>query len=86
MPAEGFDIRVNLVGPAIDDETLKRDFREWAELEGGLYFDASSDVQVRAALERAVMPNFHVIDATGTVVAEGTAAGDPVTLALDPTR
>jgi hypothetical protein len=77
---EGLDVRVNIVGLAIDDETLKSEFEEWARLGGGLYFDASSEEELGQALEQALRPKFQVLGPAGDVVAEGTVGSDPVSL------
>ena len=74
----GFDVTVNIVGFAIDDENLKRDFAEWAELGGGSYLDAGEAEALGDALEKSLSVPFVVIDADGDEVARGQVDGDPV--------
>ncbi len=74
----GHDVRVNIVGFAIDDEGLKSQFESWAREGGGLYFDASSSQELAEGVDRALRPKFQVLAETGEVVGEGTAGLDPV--------
>ncbi|MGB5400272.1 MAG: VWA domain-containing protein, partial [Thermoanaerobaculia bacterium] len=78
LKQEGFDVRVNIVGFAIEDEALKATFSRWAELGGGLYFNATSGEELGLAMRRALETKFNVIDAAGEVVAAGMTNGDPV--------
>ncbi|MCP4201688.1 MAG: VWA domain-containing protein [bacterium] len=75
---KGFDVRVNIVGFAIEDETLKDTFSRWATLGGGLYFNATSGEELGQAMRQALQPKFQVLDAGGEVVAAGVTRGDPV--------
>ena len=68
----GFDIRLNIIGFAIDDAALKSDFETWADLGDGRYFDAQGADELSGAVREALRPKFQVLDATGSVVAEGT--------------
>ena len=74
----GHDVRVNIVGFAIDDEGLKSQFESWAREGGGLYFNASSSQELAEAVDRALRPKFQVLAETGEVLGEGTAGLDPV--------
>ena len=80
----GFDIRLNIIGFAIDDDALKSDFETWADLGGGRYFDANSADELSDAVGEALRPKFQVLDATGTVVADGTVNTEPI--AIPPGR
>lgn len=80
LRGKGVDLRVNIVGYAIDDEALARTFADWADLGGGSYFAAGNQEQLAAALAAAAQPKFTVVDAAGTVLVRGLAGGDPVTL------
>ena len=42
LRAQGFDVRVNIVGFAVDDTGLKETFQKWAKTGGGEYFDAAN--------------------------------------------
>ena len=73
LRARGWDLRVNIVGYAIDDEDLKRTFESWAALGGGEYLDAGDAEQLAAAVTRAVATRFDVLDGEGSVIAQGVA-------------
>lgn len=74
----GFDIRLNIIGFAIDEAALKSDFETWAELGGGRYFDTQGAEELSDAVREALQPKFQVLDALGTVVAEGTVNSEPL--------
>lgn len=76
----GVEVSVNIVGFAIDDEALERQFAEWAELGGGRYFSAADEQGLSAALEEALEVPFEVFDASGERVAQGLVGGEPVEL------
>lgn len=74
----GVDVRVNIVGFAIDDDSLKREFARWAELGGGSYFDASEGASLGEALDTALKVPFVVFDSSGEEVARGLVGGEAV--------
>jgi hypothetical protein len=78
----GIDVRVNIVGFALDDPALAETFSAWAALGGGRYFDASDAASLGEALVRAVQRRFTIENHRGRVVASG-AIGDPA-VALEP--
>jgi hypothetical protein len=76
LRAMGIDVRVNIVGFAVDDPALAQTFSDWAELGGGRYFDAADASSLGEALTQAVQRRFSVENSRGTEVATGTV-GDP---------
>ena len=76
----GFDVRVNVVGFAIDDEELKARFRYWADVGGGVYRDAASAADLGASIRDSLRAAFEVLDASGEVVAASSVGGEPVQL------
>ena len=78
LKEKGIDVRINIVGFAIEEEALKETFRRWAAQGGGLYFDATSGEQLEAAMRQALQPKFQVLNAGGEVVAAGVTNGDAV--------
>ena len=68
----GWEVRVNIVGLAIDDPALAETFRAWAALGGGAYFGADDRDGLGQALTRAVTCPYRVaaVD-SGTTVATG---------------
>lgn len=78
IAAQGIDARVNIVGFAVADDALKAQFREWAHLGNGQYFDAAGAADLGAAITAAVQPPFRILDASGAEVARGLVDGPPV--------
>lgn len=74
----GIGVRVNIVGFAVQDDALKAQFREWAHLGNGQYFDAAGSAELGQAIAAAVQPPFRVLDAAGNEIATGLVDGDPV--------
>ena len=79
----GFDVRVNIVGFAIDDADLAETFAVWAEQGGGTYFEAREAGALSEAITQAIQPRFTVIleryDGSKETVAT-LAAGEMVTV------
>lgn len=80
LRALGWDIRVNIVGFAIDDADLEQTFESWAAAGNGSYFSAVDAEGLADAMARAVATRFEVVDAEGNTVASGLTGGDPITL------
>lgn len=80
LRALGWDIRVNIVGFAIDDADLEQTFESWAAADNGSYFSAVDAEGLADAMTRAVATRFEVINAEGNTVASGLTGGDPITL------
>jgi hypothetical protein len=78
LVGQGIDVRVNVVGFAVDDEALKKEFEEWASIGGGQFFDASNAAELGDAIAAALQPPYEVIDAAGAVVGQGVVGGPPV--------
>jgi hypothetical protein len=76
----GIDVQVNIVGFALDDDALRAQFRDWARIGNGSYFDATNAAELDQAIGTAVQAPFRVLDGNGTIVASGTVGGDPVEL------
>ena len=74
--AEGFDIKVNVVGFDIDESATRDFLTQVAHLGGGQYFDADNADELQSALESAIRAGFEVTDSRRTVVA-GASVGDP---------
>ena len=72
------DLRVNIVGFAIDDFGLKETFRAWAALGGGRYFDARDGVDLGLGLSEALQTPFELLDDQGRIVATGVVNGSAV--------
>jgi hypothetical protein len=76
----GWDIRVNIVGFAIDDDELVQTFESWAAAGSGEYFNATNADDLGEALTRAVATRFRVVDSAGATVAAGLTGDDAIVL------
>jgi hypothetical protein len=71
----GGDIRVNIIGFAIDELMLRETFQQWAQLGGGHYVDARNAADLTAGLTASLERTYEVQDAGGAVVAAGQVNG-----------
>jgi hypothetical protein len=76
LRSAGLDVRVNIVGFAVDEVVLKETFREWARVGNGGYFDAQNGEQLKSSMRATLRPTYQVL-AGAKVVATGTVNGDP---------
>lgn len=76
----GWDVRVNIVGFAIDDADLEQTFESWAAAGNGSYFSATDADGLADAMTRAVATRFEVVSEDGEAMASGLTGGDPITL------
>jgi hypothetical protein len=81
LQASGIEVRINIVGFAIDDEGLKSRFRYWADLGGGSYHDANNADDLKQSMNHALQAPYEVLDANGNIVANGTVGDAGVDLA-----
>lgn len=75
----GLEVRINIVGFAIDDPALADTFGQWATAGGGSYFSAADQDSLREALFTSVRPAFEVLRGDA-VIATGRVGGESVTL------
>lgn len=80
LRAGGWDIRINIIGYAIDDADLARTFESWAAAGGGEYFDAANGDQLSAALLRATAAPFEIVTEDGALVGAGLTGDEPLTV------
>lgn len=69
----GLDVRLNIVGLDLSDADLVATYRDWADLGGGQYMDATDVEGLLSALSSATALRFSLLDAAGELVAEGVA-------------
>ncbi|MEZ4647983.1 MAG: VWA domain-containing protein [Candidatus Eisenbacteria bacterium] len=79
LRSSGIDVRVNIVGFAIDDLLLAEAFDGWARLGGGRYVEAHDGTELEAAMGGALETTYEVLR-SGAVVTTGTVGGDAVRL------
>jgi len=71
LKALGIEVRLNIIGLAIDDEALKKEFESWAKLGNGEYFDANDKKSLDEAVKKALEVPYLVYDLENTLVAKG---------------
>jgi len=74
------DVRVNIIGFAIDELMLREAFQQWAHLGGGQYIDARNAADLTAGLAASIERPFDVQDANGASVASGQVNGPALEL------
>jgi len=80
LAARDIEVRVNIVGFAVDDLALKGVFAEWARIGRGRYFDAALPKELDAAVKAATELPYQVFDRGGAIVGAGSVGGDAVVL------
>jgi hypothetical protein len=80
LVAQGLDVRVNIVGFALDDVDLKADLQRWAEVGNGQAFDAQGAEELAAGIVTALRAPFQVYDDHDTLIASGVVGGEAVVL------
>jgi hypothetical protein len=73
----GMDVRVSIVGFAIDDAALRRTFAHWAQAGDGTYVDAEDGAALARALRTSFAPRFEV-RAGDEPIATGIVDGAPL--------
>jgi hypothetical protein len=76
----GVNVRVNIVGFAVDDPQLAATFELWSDDGGGSYFDARDAKGLSDAFAQVVKPAFEISDAQKNVVAKGLVGSAAVRL------
>ncbi len=71
LRASGLDIKMLIVGFALNDEKLIQQFKNWSSLGGGKYYDAQNESDLQNALHKAVTPRFEVKNIIGEVIMSG---------------
>jgi hypothetical protein len=79
LQQQGFQLVLNVVGFAVDEHALEREFARWAELGGGAYFSARDGAGLAAGIGQAVRLPF-VVFRDEQRVAAGFVEGDAVPL------
>lgn len=75
----GLDVRVSIVGFAIDDGALAKTFTHWAQAGDGAYLDAKDGAALARAVRGSFAPRFEVRSGQ-ELVATGTVDGSPLEL------
>ena len=80
LKEKGIDVRINIVGFAIDNEALKAQFKSWAELGDGAYFEANDQKSLDEAVKKALQVPYKVYDKRDTLVASGVVGDEEIAL------
>jgi hypothetical protein len=75
----GFEVTLNIVGFAIDEYALQREFQRWAALAGGAYLEATDAASLASSIGAALRPPFGVFRGEQQV-ASGVAGGEALSL------
>ncbi|MCC6220696.1 MAG: VWA domain-containing protein [Deltaproteobacteria bacterium] len=78
LKRKGFNVRVNIVGFAVDSDRIRRDFAEWANLGGGEYFHAEDRASLAKAINKSLLASFEIVGADGTLAGRTTIGADPL--------
>ena len=79
LQAQGFELVLNIVGFAVDEHGLEKQFQGWAELGQGAYYSAADGEALSRGLMQAVRQPF-VVSQHGQRVAAGFVGGEAVEL------
>jgi hypothetical protein len=80
LTQSGIDVRVNIVGFAIEEQQLRETFQEWARLGNGRYVEANNGDELAAAMGAALSLPYEVLEGD-EVVGGGIVGGPAVRLA-----
>jgi hypothetical protein len=80
LTASGIDVRVNIVGFAIEEQQLRETFQEWARAGNGRYIEANDAAELAAAMGASLQLPFEIVAPDGEAVAAGIVGGDPLRL------
>jgi len=80
LRASGMDVRVNIIGFAIDEQQLRETFQEWSRLGNGRYIEANDGAELAAAMGSALGLPYEVRSGD-EVVGTGTVNGPEIRLA-----
>lgn len=74
---QGLEVRVNVVGFSLADESVKEDMEDLAQLTGGRFYDAQDSNALSGAIEEALAVPYDVLAADSTVVSRGLVGQEP---------
>ena len=80
MIDKGLDIRLNIVGFAINNEELKAEFNHWSQQGNGKYFDSDNPTSLKNSIDEALRTPYSVFSLAGELIAEGTVNGEALKL------
>jgi hypothetical protein len=78
---DGLDVVLNIVGFSVDTPAARAQFKTWAALSGGQYFDANDRKSLDDALRRALLPDVDIVSSSGAVAGHASVGDSPLDLA-----
>ena len=78
LVAKGINVRVNIVGFAINDTELEKTFKRWAEIGGGAYYSAANANALATELQKSTRVGFELLDAEGNIITHGNVGDAPM--------
>lgn len=86
---DGRQLDLNIVGFALEDQSVRERMVRWAEAGDGKYIDAANADELAEAITVAVTSAItsnagapiHVLDGAGELIVDGTVGGDPLEIA-----
>lgn len=78
LTASGINVKLNIIGFAINDDGLRAKLEKWAELGNGVYFDAGDSDELSSALTGSLSAVYQLFDTDGANVATGVVGAEPV--------
>ncbi len=78
LVASGVKLKLNIVGFALADASLKAELGRLADLTKGQFVDAKDSGALRSGIEQSFAVPYDVLDASGAVVAQGTTGQAPI--------
>lgn len=83
LMAQDINVRINIVGFAINNAALEKTFKRWAEVGGGTYYSAADASALATELEKSTRIGFELLDATSNVIYSGNVEGEPIEVLPD---
>ncbi|MEO9229028.1 MAG: VWA domain-containing protein, partial [Devosia sp.] len=80
LRGQGVDVKLNIVGFAVNDAKTRSLLQSWAVAGGGAYFDASDGAALGAATTAATELSYSVFDKAGKKVAQGVVGDAAIEL------
>lgn len=71
MVEKGYNVRVDIVGFALANETLSHTLAEVAKITGGQFAEARDAATLHQAVGQTLMPSYRILDDNGRVLEEG---------------
>jgi Mg-chelatase subunit ChlD len=75
LRAQGIDVKIDIVGFALNEDEVKQDMLKAAQAGGGAFYDAQDREALSAAIDRSLGVPFDLVDERERVIASGATGG-----------